>query len=47
MLAHVGMMGDDERPVDDQLGAAGEKLAGSGKVAEDDGGRSVASDDDL
>jgi len=41
------MMGDDERSIDDQLGAAGEELVGSSNVAEDDGGRSVASDDDL
>jgi len=47
LLAHVGMMGDDERSIDDQLGAAGEELVGSSNVAEDDGGRSVASDDDL
>ena len=47
------MMGDDERPIDDQLRAveaAGEELigfVGSGNAAADDGGRSVASDDDL
>ncbi len=53
LLAQVGMIGDEERPIDDQLGAAeaaGEALTefvGSCNAAEDDGGRSVVSEDDL